>query len=360
MDSLAAWQHVRTMERRRMFMIAVVATLVVGAVVACLVKPPPRPAAAPGSVLPGGALVAYSPGYRINFYGIERLHPFDIGKADRIAAHLRREGLVPADGFAVPGEVSTAALQAVHDPAYIDALTDPAALSAALEVDVPSVFSAAAIDRRVLAPFRRQVQGTVLAARGARDHGVGINLGGGFHHARPAMGHGFCVFSDIAVALATLRAEGLVGRVLVVDTDAHQGDGTHAFFADDPDVFSLSMHQGDIFPTPKLRGDLDIELSGGTDDQTFLAALDAALAQAPEDLVYVVHVAGSDVLSDDPLAGLDLTPEGLIERDLRVLRWARARDLPLLHLLAGGYGPTSAAAQADSVAAMLRDQAATR
>lgn len=340
-----------------MSILALGALLALALVGAWFFAPPPRPAATPGVVLPGGAVVAWSQGYRVSFYGIERLHPFDIAKPERIARHLLDQGLVPHGGFAVADEVDPALLARVHDPAYLASLTRPAELSRALEVTVPGFFPARAIERRVLGPFRRQVGGTVLAARGALQHGVGINLGGGFHHARPAMGHGFCIYSDVAAALAALRAEGFQGSVLVVDTDAHQGDGTHAFFAADPTVFSLSLHQGDIFPEPKLQGDLDVPLPAGTGDEAFLAALQRALDAAPQAPDLVVHVAGSDVLGDDPLAGLAMTPDGLARRDLLVLRWARQRGVPLLHLLAGGYGPSSATAQAASVAAMLREVA---
>ncbi len=317
------------------------------------VQPPPRPAAQPGRALPGGALVAFSKGYRVSFYGLERLHPFDIGKPGRIARHLVEQGLMEKQDFAIADEVDPTLLARVHDPAYLASLSTPKVLSEALEVAVPGFLPKAALDRRVLGPFRRQVQGSVLAARGARAHGLGINLGGGFHHARPAMGHGFCVYNDVAVAIAAMREEGLEGTVLIVDTDAHQGDGSHAFFAQDPTVFSLSLHQAGIFPQPRLPGDLDQDLPAGINDSDFLAVLAAVFERAPQDPAFVVHVAGSDVLADDPLASLGLTPEGLVERDLFVLRWARQRGVPLLHLLAGGYGPSSAQAQARSVEAML-------
>ncbi len=328
---------------------------VLGGALAWFTAPPPRPRAQEGAVLPGGAVVAFSEGYRVSFYGIERLHPFVLTKSRQVAQHLVAEGLVPRDGFAVTDEVDAALLASVHDAAYLAEISDPRALGEALEVHVPSFLPRSAIERRVLGPFRRQVQGTVVAARAARMHGLGVNLGGGFHHARPAMGHGFCVYGDVAAAVAALRADGFAGRVLIVDTDAHQGDGNHAFFAEDSSVFSLSLHQEGIFPQPRLRGDVDVDLAAGTDDANYLEVLAWALARAPDDAAFVFHVAGADVLADDPLAGLGLGPEGLVARDLAVLRWARARGLPVVHLLAGGYGPSAARAQALSVAALLRE-----
>ena len=198
--------------------------------------------------------------------------------------------------------------------------------------------------------------GTVVAARHAAGGGLGVNLAGGYHHARPELGHGFCIYNDVAIAVATLRAEGFDGTVLIVDTDAHQGDGNHAAFADDPRVITYSVHQGELFPHPKVPGDLDRPLGGGTGDAEFLELLDADLrglveAHGPS---LVVHVAGADVLSDDPLAGLALSPEGLAARDALVQEQAEAAGAGLLYVLGGGYGPTAATAQGASIAAMIR------
>lgn len=334
--------------------LGVVSALLLGG--ALFARPPATPPPQAGTATEQGAIVVYSPGYRVSFFGFERLHPFDIAKYDRIARSLQREGLVAPGGFAVPPAPTDAELSAVHDPDYLASLTEPAALSRALEVPVPRFFSPGIIERRVLSAFRRAVGGTLVAAEGALSVGMGINLGGGFHHARPAEGHGFCVYNDVAYAISALRDRGFDDRILIVDTDAHQGDGNHAFFKDDPSVFSFSMHQGNIFPVPKLHGDRDTSLKAGTDNEGFLALLDGALVEILEGDRYglVFHVAGSDVLSDDPLAGLALTAEGLVERDLMVTRHVRSREVPLVHLLAGGYGPSSADAQGDAIAAILR------
>jgi histone deacetylase 11 len=332
--------------------LAAVLAMILG--LACFVRPPPSPVPSDGTPLAGGAVVVYSPGYRVSFFGIERLHPFDINKYDRIATHLRSEGLIDHGGFRVPPEATFEQLAAAHEPSYLRSLTDAAALSAALEVRVP--FGGAAADKRVLAPFRRAVGGTIAAMQAARTSGFAVNLGGGFHHARPEMGHGFCVYNDVAVGIAQLRADGFTDRILIIDTDAHQGDGDHAFFADDETVYSFSMHQGSIFPSPKLDGDRDISLPDGMGDDAFLATLSSALDEvmAAAQPALIVHVAGSDVLSDDPLAGLAMSAAGLLRRDVMVLEAARDAGVPLVHLLAGGYGPSSASAQSESVAAMLR------
>ena len=361
MDELSQW---RASKRRRRAFIAGMTVVALGLVALgafwfarAAPVPPPRA----GEVLPGGAVVAWSPGYRVSFYGIERLHPADASRYDKVAAHLVGEGLVGEDDFAIPAPASDVELGRVHDASYLAQLDDAASLSRALELTVPSILGPEAVERRVLTPFRLAAGGTVVAGRAALEHGVGINLGGGFHHARPTMGHGFCVYGDVALAVATLREEGFSGPVLIVDTDAHQGDGNHAFFREDEGVYSFSMHQGDIFPSPKLPGDEDVALSAGTDDEAFLGELERSLARLVEEVQpeLVVHVAGSDVLRDDPLAGLALSVEGLVERDLMVFRAARSAGAAYLHTLAGGYGPSSAKAQGRSVAAILaelRDQ----
>ena len=329
-------------------------------------KAPPNPAPQQGRPLaiPGSegaevlreARVAFSPGYRVSFFGIERLHPADVFRADKIAKQLLRAGLVERADFLVPEPASLEQLAAVHDRAYLDSLTEPEVLAAALEVPVPRAATAGLIERRVLLPFRRASGGTIALARHAADGGLAINLGGGYHHARPDMGHGFCIYNDVAAAVAQLRADGFDGHVLVVDTDAHQGDGNHAAFAGDATVTTFSMHQGDAFPEPKIPGDLDHPLEIGTDDTTFLHALDDRLSDliAMQRPALVIHVAGCDVLADDPLTSLALTPEALVTRDLLVAHHAERAGAGLLHLLAGGYGPSAATAQGASIQSLLK------
>jgi len=301
-------------------------------------------------------VVVYSPGYRVSFFGIENFHPADTHRSDRIAAYLMDQGLVQKDGFRIPEEASVEQLQAVHSVAYLESLSNAKDLTRALEVPIPDVMGGGIAQRRVLAPFRRATGGTVEAAQVALKHGLAINLGGGFHHARPELGHGFCVYNDVALAVDTLRRGGFEAPILIIDTDAHQGDGNHAFFSDDSTVYSFSMHQGDIFPIPKLLGDRDIALSAGIDDETFLGILSHELEQLPVKPGLVFHVAGSDVLNDDPLANMALTIDGLVQRDLMVAGWARQQNIPLVHLLAGGYGPSAAKAQGRSAAALLRGE----
>lgn len=328
--------------------------------VAWVLRHPAVPEAREGTVLDGEALVAWTPATRIRAFGLERLHPFDVGKMDTIARHLVDEGLLGREDFAVGAEPTEAELLAVHDAALLEGFREPARLSEALEVPVPGFLSASTLDRRVLLPFRLGAGGTVTVARHvARTGGLGINLAGGYHHARPDLAHGFCLYNDVALAVDAVRAAGFTAPILVVDTDAHQGDGNHAAFAEDPSVSTLSLQQAGIFPQPGVPGDLDVALPGGTDDAAYLDALDRVLPgileQTGAELVF--HVAGADVLADDPLAGLGLSPEGLVQRDLLVQRRVSEAGAGLVYVLGGGYGPSAAEAQARSIAAMLRAQA---
>lgn len=159
----------------------------------------------------------------------------------------------------------------------------------------------------------------------------------------------------MALAVRAVRAAGYTAPILVVDTDAHQGDGNHAAFAQDPSVTTLSLQQAGIFPQPGVPGDLDVALPGGTDDAAYLAALDGVLPRllAETGAGLVFHVAGADVLSDDPLAGLGLSPEGLVQRDLLVQARTAEAGAGLVYVLGGGYGPSAAEAQGAAIAAMI-------
>ena len=186
---------------------------------------------------------------------------------------------------------------------------------------------------------RRSTGATLMAARAALDDGVAANLGGGTHHAFAHAGRGFCVFNDVVTAIRELRAEGIARRVLVVDVDVHQGDGTHSLLAGDADAFTLSVNGWRNYPFRRVPGDLDVDLPDGTGDERYLEELGAALTQAfpraRPDLCFVL--AGADPYEGDRLGRLALTKNGLRERDV-LLREALAQaGVPVCVTLAGGY-----------------------
>src|SRR3954454_19037465 len=190
---------------------------------------------------------------------------------------------------------------------------------------------------------RRSVGGTVAAARRALERGIGMNLGGGTHHAGRGFARGYCLFNDVVVALARLRSEGAVRRALVVDCDVHQGDGTAQLLGPDPEAFTLSLHGARNYPFERIASDLDVDLPSGTGDDEYLEALEGALDEAvpAADADVAFYLAGADPWEGDRLARLALTKAGLRERDERVLDRLLSTDAAVVVVLAGRSAPAA-------------------
>jgi acetoin utilization deacetylase AcuC-like enzyme len=183
------------------------------------------------------------------------------------------------------------------------------------------------------------VGGTVLAARKALESGLAVHIGGGFHHAFPDHGEGFCLLNDVAVAASKVVADKLVDRVMIVDCDLHQGNGTAAALAGRPEIFTLSIHQMDIYPAEKPRSTVDIGLWAGDGDAKYLSELRARIPKLYRDFrpQLILYLAGADPYEKDQLGGLSLTKAGLKERDKLVIESARSLGIPVAVVLAGGY-----------------------
>jgi acetoin utilization deacetylase AcuC-like enzyme len=255
-------------------------------------------------------------------------------KFARLAQVLVADGLVPG-GFHQPEPADFETVARTHDPIYVRGI---------FEADVPRE-----VERRIGLPItpsvalrsRAATAGTLLAARLALEHGLACNTAGGSHHAARGHGAGFCTFNDVAVAATALLAEGAIRRAVVVDLDVHQGDGTAAIFSGEARVFTLSLHAAKNFPARKVAGDLDVELEDGTEDEAYLAALEAVLPGVLEtqrpDLVF--YNAGVDPHRDDRLGRLALSDHGLERRDRYVLDQCLGRGLPVAGVIGGGYDP---------------------
>jgi len=273
--------------------------------------------------------VVFSPRYRVDIGP----HVFPTQKYDLVHERLLRAGLIgPADVLA-PEPASWPDLSLVHTARYLDGLRDGTlSHEAILQLELP--WSHEMVDG-----FRTMVGGTVLAARQAvADRTIVAHIGGGLHHAFPDHGEGFCPFNDVAVAIRVLQRDRLAERAAVVDLDVHHGNGTAFIFESDSRVFTFSMHQQHNYPMWKPRGSLDIGLPDGTGDAPFLEQLEAALptvmASAPE---CVFYLAGADPYAEDQLGGLQLTQDGLRQRDRLVIETVRRAGVPLAIVLAGGY-----------------------
>lgn len=299
--------------------------------------------------------IVYHSRYNITAFGLERLHPFDSVKYRRIHDWLIRQGLRTAEQFHAAPPCTRTVLLRVHTQEYLDSLRNRATLAAILEVRVIGMLPATFTDWRVLGPMRWQTGGTVLACRLARRHGLAVNLGGGFHHAGPAAGGGFCVYADAPLALATLHAEQPLRSALVIDTDAHQGNGTADALRAWPWAHMLDLFGSNLFPWPKVSEEMSVplarDITGAEYLETLARHLDVALERWRPELI--VYNAGSDVLATDPLTDLTLTDAELAERDLLVVSAARDRGIPLAMLLSGGYGPHSWLAHARSIEGIL-------
>jgi acetoin utilization deacetylase AcuC-like enzyme len=262
-------------------------------------------------------------------------HRFPIQKYALLRERVERAALVPDGALRVPPTATDEQILRVHQVGYLERVKE-GGLTVREIRRLGFPWSPELVERS-----RRSVGGTVAACRSAMAHGLGVNLAGGTHHAFPDHGKGYCVFNDVAIATRALQAEGLAQRVLIVDCDVHQGDGTAAMFADDSTVFTFSIHGAKNFPFHKQKSDLDIELPDGTGDTPYLEALERGLRQAfgraGADLV--VYLAGADPFVGDRLGRLALTKEGLAERDRMVYDYSQRAGLPVGVTMAGGYAP---------------------
>lgn len=260
-------------------------------------------------------------------------HRFPMSKYGYLHRALVSRGLLSeTGGWIAPVEASLARTAAVHALDYVERVA--ANRMAPEEVRRVGLPDTPAVARRAFL----SAAGTLLAGRLALEHGLACNMAGGSHHAGPEGGAGFCVFNDVAVAAQALLEEGRVRRVLIVDCDVHQGDGTARIFAGRADVFTLSLHAEKNYPARKAASHLDLPLPDGLEDAAYLEMLDHGLCRcaafAPD---IVFYNAGVDPHREDRLGRLGLSDAGLRARDARVIAWARSRGLPLTGVLGGGY-----------------------
>jgi len=260
-------------------------------------------------------------------------HRFPMDKYRRLRGRLEAERLVPPAWLRVPSAVSDVDLHRAHQPAYVAAVVH-GTLGHVEQRRIGFPWSPGMVERS-----RRSTGATLSACRAALASGWGVNLAGGTHHAFADRGEGYCVFNDTAVAIKALQAAGAVTRVLVVDTDVHQGNGTAALFRDDASVFTLDLYGERNFPFTKERCDLGVAFPDGTTDDPYLERLSDALRRvlqrfAPD---LAIYVSGADPFEGDRLGRLALTKAGLAERDRLVLGALRRPGIPFAVTMAGGY-----------------------
>jgi acetoin utilization deacetylase AcuC-like enzyme len=261
-------------------------------------------------------------------------HKFPIIKYAKIRERLVAEGTLAQENIHEPALASRDEILLVHTADYHDRFV--AGQLSARELRRLGLPWSEALVRR----SRFAVAGTMAAAHQALTTGSSANLGGGTHHAFADHGEGFCVFNDIAVAINLLRAEGAIRRAAVIDCDVHQGNGTAAIFADEPEVFTLSLHGEKNYPLVKQQSTLDVAFADHTEDEEYLYALQESLVPVLEgfrpDIIF--YQAGVDPLREDRLGRLALTHEGLLQRDKIIFNACHTRSIPCVTTLGGGYG----------------------
>lgn len=260
-------------------------------------------------------------------------HTFPIIKYSMIRDRLVAEGTLNISELSEPRLAERDHIILVHTPDYYDRLVEGLLTEREVRrLGLP--WSESLVSRS-----RFSVAGTLAAARAALRDGAGANLGGGTHHAFADHGEGFCVLNDIAIAIRVLRADGSINRAAVIDCDVHQGNGTAAIFRDDPEVFTLSLHGEKNYPLVKQQSTVDVALADGTEDDEYLASLahhvPTILDRFRPDIVF--YQAGVDPFEGDRLGKLSLSHEGLLRRDALVFNECRARSLPCVITLGGGY-----------------------
>jgi len=273
--------------------------------------------------------LVYHPGYDMNLGE----HVFPSQKYRLIRERLLADHVAAPADLIEPAPADDEDVLAVHDRGWVERLKHGAlTYYDILKLEIP-------YSRQMVRSFWLAAGGTTLAALLALEAGIGFNLGGGWHHAFPDHGEGFCAIHDVAVAIRRLQKEGLLKRVMVVDCDVHHGNGTAAIFAKAPSVFTLSIHQFNNYPTEKPPSDIDIHLRDETGDEEYLERLRRALMPAVSGFQpdLVMYVAGSDPYYQDQLGGLSLTLEGLKARDRLVFSCALMHAAPVAVTLAGGY-----------------------
>jgi len=263
-------------------------------------------------------------------------HRFPMTKYSRLRARVADE--LEAVALVEPEAATEGQLALAHAPEYIERVMT-GTLEAAEIRAIGFPWSPEMVERS-----RRSVGATIGACRAAVDDGVAVNLAGGTHHAQHDRGAGYCVFNDAAVAARVIQADAARMRrqlrLAIIDLDVHQGDGTAQIASSDDSVFTLSLHGARNFPFRKQASDLDVALPDGTEDETYLAALDTALAQMLQRFrpQFIIYLAGADAHGGDRLGKLALTDDGMARRDRRVLDFAESLGVPIAVAMAGGYG----------------------
>jgi len=279
--------------------------------------------------MPGRTRIVYTDAYLVDIGN----HVFPTEKYKMVRDLLIKNDGLKEENFIQPKPADDKDILLAHTKSYLDKLKK-GALSREEQLRLELPYSRELVDASLLC-----VDGSIMASKFALEDMVGIHLGGGFHHAFPDHGEGFCVFNDIAIAIRRLKKEGLIRKAMVIDCDLHHANGTAYIFQGDKDVFTFSIHQENNYPFPKPPSNLDIGLEDGAGDKRYLEELYKNIPKIIETFKpdLIIYVAGADPYKEDQIGNLGLTIEGLRKRDEFIFETSNRLKVPVCVLLAGGY-----------------------
>lgn len=284
------------------------------------------------------ALIVFSSDYQIGLSTYGDHHTFDIYKYQRIRKKLIEAKLIRPKDILQPKTCSYSEIAKIHEQNYISQLKDPQTVNRMLKLEINSLW-----DNSVLEYYRAVCGGTIKAFFAAFDFKMPVfNFSGGFHHAYPDKAEGFCLLNDIAIAIRCLRESRPIKRILVIDLDYHQGNGTRYIFRDDPAVYTYSLHAA-LWETSPAIANRDREVDNQISDSDYNNFVQKDLNEIKNEFKpdFVVYIAGSDPYEQDTLADMHLSRDGLLRRNMYILGLCKKNDWPLAILPGGGYGPNS-------------------
>jgi histone deacetylase 11 len=312
-------------------------------------------------------VIIYNQSYNIHLWGIEKLHPFEGRKFEKVWNGIKNLELDSITDF---DEISIEDLLTVHSERYIERLKSANYVFNSLEIPIPSiVFTilrfanlSSIVDSSILKPMRFACEGTKIGAYKAIElNSIVFNIGGGFHHASREKAHGFCFYADIAIAIECLRRDKVLensDKVLIIDLDAHQSDGNERIFKSESNVHIIDVFNEDIFPQDNFAAQFikyPVRLNNNCKDELYLNKVEEIVNQVIDSETYkiVFYIAGTDIYEKDPLGNLKISREGIIRRDTLILNKCFQKSIPTLMVTAGGYTPESPQIIIDSIHSFL-------
>ena len=298
--------------------------------------------------------------YDISCFGIENLHPFETKKYGKVFDYVMRTLNIKPEQCYIPDRVTDDELLDVHTKTYLNSLKSSATIAYIAEIPMLRFIPNFLLRWCLLDPMRYATGGTIKGAELALDHGFAINLSGGYHHAKREQGGGFCFYADIPLAIHKLRKRKPNLSVMIVDLDAHQGNGHESICADDPNVYIYDVYNKDVYPhdeSAKKHITFDHPVGSGITDDVYLSLLEGsfpdAINKTKPDLI--IYNAGTDVYEHDPLGRMRITKNVIIKRDELVFQVAQKNSIPILMVLSGGYTKASVDIIGESVVNILQN-----